>query len=211
VHAFLAASPHGGWLRRSEVDALLGHYGFSLAPAAEARAGEDQVAIGVKDDQMFGPLVMLGPAGPASDPPVGHAVRLAPLTSDDADMLINSIPTAAAHAALHDALLRVSRLTDDLPEVAELDLNPVIARPEGAVVVDARVRVAPELPQDPFLRKLRLSSRVTPSACRPGSRTPAGRPRPERCRPTGRPPPGPPRRRWGRRTAGPTTGRTGRR
>ena len=157
----------------SEVDALLGHYGFSLAPAAAARAGEDQVAIGVKDDQMFGPLVMLGPAGPATDPPAGHAVRLAPLTSDDADMLINSIrsgplppsrrararpgtATAAADAALHDALLRVSRLTDDLPEVAELDLNPVIARPEGAVVVDARVRVAPELPQDPFLRKLRL-------------------------------------------------------
>jgi acyl-CoA synthetase (NDP forming) len=158
VHAFLAASPHGGWLPRSQVDALLGHYGFSLAPAAEARAGEDPAAIGVKDDPMFGPLVMLGPAGPATDPPAGHAVRLAPLTSDDADMLINSIAPARApaRAALHDALLRVSRLTDDLPEVAELDLNPVIARPEGAVVVDARIRVAPELPQDPFLRKLRL-------------------------------------------------------
>ena len=63
---------------------------------------------------------------------------------------------AAAADALRDALLRVSRLTDDLPEIAELDLNPVIARPEGAVVVDARVRAAPELPQDPFLRKLRL-------------------------------------------------------
>jgi acyl-CoA synthetase (NDP forming)/L-amino acid N-acyltransferase YncA len=156
VHAFLAASPLGGWLPRSEVDALLGHYGLSPAAAAEARAGEDLVAIGVKDDQMFGPLVMLGPAGPATDPPAGHAVRLAPLTIDDADVLINSIRSGPANAALRDALLRVSRLTDDLPEVAELDLNPVIARPEGAVVVDARVRVAPELPQDPFLRKLRL-------------------------------------------------------
>jgi acyl-CoA synthetase (NDP forming)/L-amino acid N-acyltransferase YncA len=156
VHAFLAASPQGGWLPRSEVDALLGHYGLSPAAAAEARAGEGLVAIGVKDDQMFGPLVMLGPAGPATDPPAGHAVRLAPLTIDDADVLINSIRSGPANAALRDALLRVSRLTDDLPEVAELDLNPVIARPEGAVVVDARVRVAPELPQDPFLRKLRL-------------------------------------------------------
>jgi acyl-CoA synthetase (NDP forming)/L-amino acid N-acyltransferase YncA len=156
VHAFLAASPEGGWLPRSAADALLGHYGLSPAPTAEAAAGEDLVAIGVKDDPMFGPLVMLGPAGPASAPPAGQAVRLAPLTIDDADVLINSFRSGPASAALRDALLRVSRLTDDLPEVAELDLNPVIARPEGAVVVDARVRVAPELPQDPFLRKLRL-------------------------------------------------------
>ncbi len=171
VRAFLASSPQGGWLPQSEVAALLGHFGLSLAPAAEAGAGDDAVAIGVTDDQMFGPLVMLGPAGPATDPPAGRAARLATLTSADADMLINSIRSgplsqshlgaadrspAASADALRDALLRVSRLTDDLPEIAELDLNPVIARPEGAVVVAARIRVAPELPQDPFLRKLRL-------------------------------------------------------
>ena len=52
-------------------------------------------------------------------------------------------------------LLRVSRLTDDLPEIAELDLNPVIARADGAVAADARIRVAPQVPQDPFLRRLR--------------------------------------------------------
>jgi ATP-grasp domain len=49
----------------------------------------------------------------------------------------------------------VSRLADDLPEVAELDLNPVIARPDGAFPVDVRVRVAPAAPLDPFLRQLR--------------------------------------------------------
>ena len=58
-------------------------------------------------------------------------------------------------AALADVLLRVSRLADDLPEVAELDLNPVLAPPGGARAVDARVRVAPARPQDPFLRQLR--------------------------------------------------------
>ena len=196
--------PDGGWLPEAEVVALLGHYGLSLAPAAEARAGDDVVAIGVTDDQMFGPLVMLGPAGPATEPPAGRAARLAPLTSADADMLINSIRSgplspshpgapargpAAVSAALRDALLRVSRLTDDLPEIAELDLNPVIARPEGAVVVDARIRVAPQLPQDPFLREAAVTTRWTASlrsACRPGSRKPAGRPRPGRCRPTDR-------------------------
>ena len=102
VHAFLAARPDGGWLPQAEVVALLGHYGLSLAPAAEARAGDDVVAIGVTDDQMFGPLVMLGPAGPATDPPAGRAARLAPLTSADADMLINSIrsgPPSQSHRA----------------------------------------------------------------------------------------------------------------
>jgi len=57
---------------------------------------------------------------------------------------------------LREVLLRVSRLSDDLPEITELDLNPVIARPDGAVAVDARIRVEPQVPQDPFLRRLRL-------------------------------------------------------
>ena len=58
-------------------------------------------------------------------------------------------------AGKRDLLPRVSRLADDLPEVAELDLNPVIARPDGAFVVDARIKLTPYRTQDPFLRKLR--------------------------------------------------------
>jgi hypothetical protein len=188
VHASLAARPEGGWLPEADAAALLESFGLVLAPAAEARAGDDVVAIGVTDDQMFGPLVVLGRSGPAADPATAgaaRAARLAPLTSADADTLINSIGAAAApgppadqanstpddhatgtpadhaagpssgHAALRDSLLRVSRLTDDLPEIAELDLNPVIAGRDGALIANARVRVAPPLPQDPFLRKLR--------------------------------------------------------
>jgi acyl-CoA synthetase (NDP forming) len=49
---------------------------------------------------------------------------------------------AADAVAVADLLLRVGRLADKLPELAELDLNPVIAGPSGAVAVDARVRVA---------------------------------------------------------------------
>jgi hypothetical protein len=48
---------------------------------------------------------------------------------------------ASDPAALADLIHRLSRLGVDLPQVAELDLNPVIAGPEGCVVVDARVRV----------------------------------------------------------------------
>ena len=62
---------------------------------------------------------------------------------------------AGSAAALEEAVLRLSQLADELPEVAELDLNPVIARPDGVVAVDARVRVRPARPLDPYLRRLR--------------------------------------------------------
>ncbi|SFP32550.1 ATP-grasp domain-containing protein [Actinomadura madurae] len=56
---------------------------------------------------------------------------------------------------LRDALLRMSRLVADHPEIAELDLNPTIVRPDGVVAVDARVRLAPGRAWDPYLRRLR--------------------------------------------------------
>jgi hypothetical protein len=49
----------------------------------------------------------------------------------------------------------VSRLADDVAEIAELTLNPVIARSDGAYPAGARIRLVPTEPQDPFLRKLR--------------------------------------------------------
>ena len=124
-----------------------------------------EVIIGVQDDQMFGPLVVFGLGGVATEVLADHAARLAPLTEADADALINSIRSApllhghrgapaADVAALGDVLMLVSRLADDLPEVTELDLNPVIARPDGVVAVDARIKVTPQVPQDPFLRRL---------------------------------------------------------
>jgi len=60
-----------------------------------------------------------------------------------------------SRAALADLAVRVGALADDLPEVAELDLNPVICRGEALTVVDARIRVAvaPARP-DPLLRQL---------------------------------------------------------
>jgi acyl-CoA synthetase (NDP forming) len=129
--------------------------------------GGTEVMVGVADDQMFGPLVIFGLGGVATEVLADHSARLAPLTADDADALIDSIRSApllhghhgspaADLAALRDVLMRVSRLADDIPEISELDLNPVIARPDGAVAVDARIRVIPQAPRDPFLRRLRL-------------------------------------------------------
>jgi acyl-CoA synthetase (NDP forming)/GNAT superfamily N-acetyltransferase len=159
VQRYLAGTPGGGWLPPDDVTGLLREYAIPLA--ATPVTGGTKVTIGVRDDHMFGPLVVFG-VGALAD----QAARLAPLTEADADTLIGSVRSApllrgyagapaADLAALRDILLRVSRLTDDLPEITELDLNPVLARPDGVVVVHARIRVAPQLPQDPFLRRLR--------------------------------------------------------
>jgi acyl-CoA synthetase (NDP forming) len=128
-------------------------------------AGGVETILGVVQEPVFGPVVVFGLGGVATEILGDHAARLAPLTDADADDLIHSIRAAPALlgdrgqptvdiGALHDTLLRVSRLADDLPEVAELDLNPVIARPDGVIAVDARVRVTSHRLADPFLRQL---------------------------------------------------------
>lgn len=52
--------------------------------------------------------------------------------------------------ALEDVVLRVSALIEDHPEIAELDCNPVIVSPSGAVIVDSRVRVSAPAPRRPL-------------------------------------------------------------
>jgi acyl-CoA synthetase (NDP forming) len=128
--------------------------------------GGTEVIIGVVQEPVFGPLVVFGLGGIATEVLGDHAARLAPLTEADAHDLIGSIRAApllrghrgqpaADTGALTDILLRVSQLADDLPHVAELDLNPVIARPDGAFAVDVRIRVSGRDAADPFLRQLR--------------------------------------------------------
>ena len=130
-------------------------------------SGGTEVIIGVVQEPVFGPLVVFGLGGVATEVLGDHAARLAPLTDTDADDLIHSIraaPLLLGHrgqpaadiGALRDALLRISRLADDLPQVTELDLNPVIARPDGVFAVDARIRVTSHGAADPFLRQLRV-------------------------------------------------------
>ena len=127
--------------------------------------GGVEVAISMLHEQVAGPLVLFGPGGPAGDVLADRAARLAPLTDSDADDLIRSVRAAPRLlgrrgvpavdlAALRDMLLRVSRMADDLPQIAELELSPVIARADGAQAVDGRIRIQAAEPVDAHLRRL---------------------------------------------------------
>ena len=129
--------------------------------------GGVEVMVSLLHEEVAGPLVMFGAGGAAADALADRAARLAPLTDSDADELIRSIraaPLLLGHpgapgadlAALRDLLLRISQLADDLPEIAELELSPVFARPDGVQAVDARIRLqAASEPADAHLRRLR--------------------------------------------------------
>ena len=132
-------------------------------------AGGVEVRIGVVQEPVFGPLVVFGSGGVTTEVHGDHVTRLTrltPLTDADAGEMLRAVHAApllsgdrgippADTAALADTLLRVSRLADDLPEVSELDLNPVVAREDGVWCVDVRVRISPAEPRDHFLRRLR--------------------------------------------------------
>jgi acetate---CoA ligase (ADP-forming) len=117
-------------------------------------SGGAELLAGLTQDPVFGPLVAFGPGGTLAEL-IGEAeFRIAPLTDVDIAELLSGGKAGklvagfrggppADRAALADLLQRLSQLGEDLPEVAELDLNPVIAGPDGCVAVDARVRVAP--------------------------------------------------------------------
>ncbi|MFD5240331.1 bifunctional acetate--CoA ligase family protein/GNAT family N-acetyltransferase [Streptomyces tendae] len=121
---------------------------------------------GVVQDGVFGPLVVFGLGGTATEVLADHAARLAPLTGQDVHDLITG-PRCAPLLfgtqgggpvdleGLEQVLHRLSRMAVDLPQLAEADFNPVLATPGGITVLDARIRLLPRRPQDPYLRRLR--------------------------------------------------------
>ncbi len=121
---------------------------------------------GVVQDEVFGPLVLFGLGGTATEVLADHAARLAPLTDHDVHDLITAprcAPLLFGSAGsgpvdlegLEQLLLRLSRMADDLPQLAEADLNPVLARPDRITALDARIRLLPRHARDPHLRRLR--------------------------------------------------------
>ena len=113
-----------------------------------------ETIVGLTSDRMFGPLVAFGLGGVNVNVFRDVAFRVAPLTDHEADDLLHSVrgfqllesrrgQPAVDLDALRDLLLRVAFLGEQIPELRELDLNPVIARPSGYELVDVRARVGP--------------------------------------------------------------------
>ncbi len=140
-----------------DVRAATARVGGPVVVQEMVRGASAELLAGVVQDAVFGPLVAFGPGGVLAEL-IGEAeVRLAPLTDVDAQELVDFGKAGALvrgyrgappvdRGALVDLLMRLSALADDLPEVAELDLNPVLGLADRVVVVDARARVAPVEP-----------------------------------------------------------------
>jgi len=117
-----------------------------------------ETMMGIVHDPRFGPLIAFGLGGVHAEILEDVHFRIAPLTDRDADELVRQVrgyrllegyrghPPADLDA-LKELLLRLSRLAEELPQITELDLNPVIAMSPGTGcrVVDARIRVAGSL------------------------------------------------------------------
>ena len=119
-------------------------------------SGGKEVLVGVQRDPNFGPIVVFGMGGIYVEVLRDVTFRLAPVRPLAAQHMVESVRTfpllrgvrgepPSDLPALQEAIERVSQLAVDLPQVTELDLNPLIVRPagKGAVAVDARVVLAP--------------------------------------------------------------------
>ena len=139
--------------------------GFIVQPMVEAGV---EMLVGVTHDPVFGPILVCGAGGVLVELLKDVAVRITPLTDQDASEMVGSLKTFPLLNgyrggprydvdALEQLILRVGALVEDIHEIGELDLNPVIVLTErqGVSLVDARIRVAEALPPLPFGAKKR--------------------------------------------------------
>jgi acetyltransferase len=127
--------------------------GFLVQPMVH-RPEAFELIIGMIDDPVFGPVVMFGQGGTAVDLLQDTALELPPLNDALARALIGRTRISrllagyrerkpVSFVALTDALIRISQMAADHSEIAELDINPLLADASGIIAVDARIRVAP--------------------------------------------------------------------
>jgi acetyltransferase len=109
-----------------------------------------EVILGMNRDPQFGPIIIFGLGGIAVELFRDFSMRLLPLDRTEAVNMINEIKSASLlkgfrgqqavnEAALADGLLKLAQIAEEHEDIAEIDLNPVFAYPEGIVVVDARI------------------------------------------------------------------------
>ena len=125
--------------------------GFTLQPMVR-RPNAQELIVGASVDPLFGPVLLFGHGGTAVEVIADRAVALPPLNRVVAAELVARTRVAkllggyrnhlaARLDAIHDVLVAVSQMLADLPELAELDINPLLADADGVVALDARIRV----------------------------------------------------------------------
>src|SRR5262249_9756806 len=125
--------------------------GVTVQKMARARHGRE-VSVGVAADDPFGPVVVFGAGGVMIELIADRAMELPPLNQFLARRLVERARVAGALAewrgagpadvaALEQVLLRVSEMVCALPQLREMDINPIIVDEHGAVAVDARIVV----------------------------------------------------------------------
>jgi acetate---CoA ligase (ADP-forming) len=126
--------------------------------------GGVELVMGAVHDPTFGPLVMCGTGGALTEVLGDSVFRLHPLTELDAAEMVNELKGAVLlrghrghprgdEAALRDALLRLSLLLEECPEIHEMDIDPVTVLPAGVRVLDVRIRVD-RRPDPPRTRRI---------------------------------------------------------
>jgi acetyltransferase len=139
-----------GRVRQAVPDAAV--LGFTVQPMVRKKHAHELI-VGVSVDPLFGPVVLFGQGGIAVEvladralslPPLNTPLALAQIARTRVARLLQGYrdEPAADLAALADVLVAVSQLLVDVPELAELDINPLLLNHEGAVALDARVRVS---------------------------------------------------------------------
>jgi acetyltransferase len=127
--------------------------GFTVQPMVDL-AGKQELILGMTEDPQFGPVLLFGHGGAAAEVIADRTLDLPPLNLALAAAMIDRTrvarllagyrdrPPADRHAII-DSLVRLSDLVVDRPEIVELDINPLLAAPDGVIALDARIRVAP--------------------------------------------------------------------
>ena len=137
-----------------ELRTLNGFRGVAVQPMA---APGLEVVLGAHRDAQFGPVILFGLGGVFVEVLHDVAMRVAPLTADDAEAMLDEISgrklldglrghRPVDRAAIKDALLRLSELMLERPDVASIDVNPAFAYAQGLLAVDARIEVAYGVP-----------------------------------------------------------------
>lgn len=122
-----------------------------------------ELLVGVAADPVFGPVLACGAGGTAVELLKDVTVRICPLTSADSAEMLRALATfplltgyrgtqPANLDAVEELLARVSAMADAHREIVELDLNPVLAGPSGAIAADARIRISGSPPPRPWPR-----------------------------------------------------------